>query len=175
MPQARGLLFHGISSYLADRLRPVIQETGLTAYHVIRQNAWYLARAWPGAVRVRPLRCSKADARPLSHPGVSWPSLVQGQLLSDGREQFPHVLGGLGGGLEEQKSGLAGVCFGLGGRDGPLVGLLGDEIQLVTGQGDDDVLVGLALELLDPRLCLIQGRLRPGRQRLLRSWLGGGG
>jgi hypothetical protein len=116
----------------------------------------HLARAWPVAVRVRPLGGPKADSWPLAHPGVSWASLVQWQLLSDGGEQLPHVLGGLGRGLKEQKSGLAGICFSLGGRNGPLVRLLGDEVKLVAGQGDDDVLVGLALELLDPRLGLIQ-------------------
>lgn len=105
---------------------------------------------------------------------MSWPSLVQGQLLSDGREQFPHILGSLGGCLEEQKSGLAGVRFGLGRGDGPLVGLLGNEIQLVACQGDDDVLVGLTLELLDPCLRLIQGCLQPECQQVL-SGEGGGG
>lgn len=102
---------------------------------------------------------------------MSWASLIQGQLLSDGSEQFPHILGSLGGGLEEQKSGLAGVRFGLRCGNGPLVGLLGDEIELVACQGDDDVLVGLALELLDPCLRLIQGCLQPECQQRLGGWL----
>lgn len=38
------------------------------------------------------------------------------------------------------------VCSG----DGALVGLFGDEIELVAGEGDDDVFVGLALEFFDP-------------------------
>lgn len=171
MPQARSLLSHHFSSsphlFLPrraaspndprNRLRCVsCHDIQISQSDVVRQHAWHLARAWAGAVRVRPFGCSKADAWSLSYPGVSRPSLVQGQLLSDGREQLPHILGSLGGCLEEQKSGLAGVSLGLRGGDGPLVGLLGDEIQLVPGQGDDDVLVGLALELLDPCLRLIQ-------------------
>jgi hypothetical protein len=39
--------------------------------------------------------------------------------------------------------------------DGALVGGFGDEIELVSSQGDDDVLVSLALEFLYPGLRLI--------------------
>jgi hypothetical protein len=46
--------------------------------------------------------------------------------------------------------------LGIGGSNGALVGRLGNEIELVSGKSDDDILVGLALELFDPRLRLIQ-------------------
>jgi hypothetical protein len=51
------------------------------------------------------------------------------------------------------------VLFGIGSGDGALVGLFGDEIELVSGKGNDDVLVGLTLQLLDPSLCLVEGSL----------------
>ncbi|KAL2285365.1 hypothetical protein FJTKL_08284 [Diaporthe vaccinii] len=35
MPQARGLLIHRISSYLAEPYRQMIQETGLAVYHAM--------------------------------------------------------------------------------------------------------------------------------------------
>jgi hypothetical protein len=50
--------------------------------------------------------------------------------------------------------------LGVGGGDGALVGGLGDQIELVAGEGDDDVLVCLALELLDPCFRLIKRCLR---------------
>jgi hypothetical protein len=37
------------------------------------------------------------------------------------------------------------VLFGIGSGDGALVGFFGDEIELVSGKGNDDVLVGLTL------------------------------
>jgi hypothetical protein len=86
--------------------------------------------------------------------------LVQGQLLRDGGEKFLDVFARLGGCLEEEKAGFTGVLFGVCGLDGALVGRLGDEIQLVAGEGDDDVLVSLALEFFDPRFRLIQRCLR---------------
>lgn len=52
-----------------------------------------------------------------------------------------------------------GVLFGIGGGNGALVGFFGDEIELVSGESDDDVLVGLTLQLLDPCLCLVEGCL----------------
>lgn len=82
--------------------------------------------------------------------------LVERQLLRDGREQFGDVLGRLGRRLEEEEPSLLRVRLGFGGRDGPLVGLLVDEVQLVTGESDDDVLVCLALQLLDPRFGLVE-------------------
>ena len=51
------------------------------------------------------------------------------------------------------------VLFGVGGGDGALVGFLGDEIELVTGKSDDDILVGLTLKLLDPSLGFVEGCL----------------
>ena len=87
---------------------------------------------------------------------MSRPYLVEGKLLGDGREQLSHVLGGLGRRLEEEETGFLGIRLGIGGRDGALVGLLGDQIQLVSSKGDDDVLVRLALQLLDPSLGLVE-------------------
>lgn len=52
--------------------------------------------------------------------------LIQGQLLRNGCEQVLDILGSLGRRLEEEETGLAGVRFSIGGRDGALVGLLGD-------------------------------------------------
>lgn len=51
------------------------------------------------------------------------------------------------------------VLFGVGGGDSALVGFLGDEIELVTGKSDDDILVGLTLKLLDPSLGFVEGCL----------------
>ena len=118
-----------------------------------------LAAALSIGIRV-PALGLQADAGSLSWSRMSGPGLVQRQLLGDGCEQFPHVLGGLCGGLEEEKACLLGVRFSIGGGNGALVGLLADEIELVSCKGNDDVLVGLALELLDPRLRLVQRGLR---------------
>lgn len=82
--------------------------------------------------------------------------LVERQLLCNGCEELPYVLARLGRCLEEEEAGLAGVLLGVGGLDGALVGRLGDQIELVASKGNDDVLVGLALELLHPRLGLVQ-------------------
>lgn len=87
---------------------------------------------------------------------MPWTGLVQRQLLRNSCEEVPHVLGSLGRSLEEQQACLASVSLRLTGRNGPLVGLLGDKVEFVSGQRDDDVLVGLALELFDPCLRLVQ-------------------
>lgn len=71
--------------------------------------------------------------------------LFNRELLRDCGEEFLDVLGGLSGGLEEEKVGLAGVGFGVGGRDGALVWLFCNKIGLVSCKCDDDVLVGLSL------------------------------
>jgi hypothetical protein len=96
----------------------------------------------------------------LAGPQIPRAGLVQGQLLRDGGEKFLDVFARLGGCLEEEKAGFTGVLLGVCGLDGALVGRLGDEIQLVAGEGDDDVLVSLALEFFDPRFRLIQRCLR---------------
>lgn len=62
-----------------------------------------------------------------------------------------------------------GVLFGVGGGYSTLVGLFGDEIKLVSGEGDDNVLVGLTLKLLDPSLCLVEGCLYGRVNRALRT------
>lgn len=102
----------------------------------------------------------QTHAGSLSWSRMSGARLIQRQLLRNGREQLPHILSSLGRRLEEQQAGLLGVCFGIGGWDGALIGLLADEVELVSGEGDDDVLVGLALQFLDPGLRLIQRGLR---------------
>jgi hypothetical protein len=103
---------------------------------------------------------------------VPWAGLVDWQLLGDSCEELLDVLARLGGRLEEEETGLAGVLLGVGGGNGALVGRFGNEIELVAGKGDDDVLVGLALEFLDPCLCLIQRGL--GCVSVGGSWRGVG-
>lgn len=81
--------------------------------------------------------------------------MLDGQLLCDRGEELLDILGGLGGCLEEEEVGFFCVCLGVGDGDGALVRLLGDQICFVSCEGDDDVLVGLALELFDPCLCFV--------------------
>jgi hypothetical protein len=81
--------------------------------------------------------------------------LVQRKLLSDGGEEFPHVLARLCGCLKEKQTGFAGVLLRVGGGDSALVRRLGNKIKLVAGKGDDYVLVCLTLKLLYPRFRLI--------------------
>ena len=85
------------------------------------------------------------------------PGLVQRQLLRDRCKEFPHILGSLGRRLEKEKAGLLCIGLGIGRLDRTLVGLFRDQVELVTGEGDDDVFVSLALEFLYPRLGLVQG------------------
>jgi hypothetical protein len=96
----------------------------------------------------------------LAWPQIAGTRLVERQLLGNGCEQLLHVLARLGRGFKEEKAGLAGILLGVGRLYGALIGRLGDEIELVAGQRDDDVLIGLALQLLDPRFGLVQRRLR---------------
>lgn len=99
----------------------------------------------------------QVDARSLlAWPQVSWAGLVNGQLLGNGCEEFLYVLARLGRRLEEEQAGLAGILFGIGRRDGALVGRLGHQVELVSSKGNDDVFVCLALQFLDPGLCLVQ-------------------
>jgi len=90
---------------------------------------------------------------------MSRPGLVQRQLPRNRREEFPHILGRLGRRLEEEKTGLLCIGLGIGRLDRPLVGLLRHQVELVASEGDDDVLVGLALEFLHPCLGLVEGGL----------------
>ena len=92
----------------------------------------------------------------LTRSQVSWSTLVQWELLSNCGKQFPHILAGLCGCLEEKQASLAGVLLCVGGGYGALIGRLGDQIELVAGKGDDDVLVRLALQLLYPCFGLIK-------------------
>lgn len=101
----------------------------------------------------------EADALSLAWSGMPRTGLVQRQLLGDGREEVANVLGRLGRRLEEEEAGFACVGLGICCGNGALIRLLGDQIQLVAGKGDDDVFVRLSLQLLDPRLRLIQRRL----------------
>lgn len=105
-----------------------------------------------GLVGLRP----EVDALSLlARSQVPWAGLVDGQFLRDGSEELLYVLACLGGRLKEEEAGFAGVLLGVGGGDGALVGGFGHEIELVAGKGDDNVLVGLALEFLDPGFCLV--------------------
>jgi hypothetical protein len=85
--------------------------------------------------------------------------LFDGELLCNGGEEFLDILGSLCRSLEEEQTSFLGVLFGIRGGDSALVGLFGDQIELVAGKSDDDVLVGLTLQLLDPSLCLVEGCL----------------
>lgn len=85
--------------------------------------------------------------------------LVKRQLLCDRREEFTDILGRLCRGLKKEQPGFSSIRFGIRNGDCPLVRLLSDQIKLVTSQRNDYVLVCLPLQLLDPRLGLVEGRL----------------
>jgi len=95
----------------------------------------------------------------LARSQVPGSRLVDRQFLRDGSEELLHVLACLGRRLEEEEAGFAGILLGVGGGDGALVGGFGHEIEFVAGEGDDDVLVGLALEFFDPGFCFVEGGL----------------
>lgn len=95
----------------------------------------------------------------LPRPQIPGSRLIDGELLGDCGKELSNILAGLGRGLEEEQAGFAGILLGIGRGNGPFVGRLGDQVELVAGQCDDDVLVGLALELLDPGFGLIEGCL----------------
>lgn len=117
-------------------------------------SEWHLAGAGTADVGVGILG-SQTDSWSLTRSGVSGAGLIQGKLLGDGCEEVRNVLGCLGRRLEEEEASFTGVRLGVGCGDGTLIRLLRDQIQLVSCKSDDDVLVCLALELLDPRLCLV--------------------
>lgn len=110
-----------------------------------------LAAAWPVDISVGIL-WSKTDAGSLAGSRMSRSGLIQGKLLCNGSEKFSHVLGGLGRRLEEEKTGLSGVSLGICSWDGSLVGLFVDQIELVSGKRNDDVLICLTLQFFYPRL-----------------------
>jgi len=104
--------------------------------------------------------------RPQTNPGplrrrpqIPRPRLVERQPLGDGGEEVVDVFGRLCRGFEEEQSRLGGVLSRIVGGDGALGGLVGDEVELVAREGDDDVLVGLALQLLDPGFGFVEGGL----------------
>ena len=99
-------------------------------------------------------------ARSRASPHSSLCSLLDRKLLGDSREKLLDILGRLRTGLEEEEVGLSSICLGISSLDCTLVRLFCDEIELVACQGDDDVLVRLPLQLLDPRLCLVERCLR---------------
>ena len=94
--------------------------------------------------------------------------MLNGQLLCNGGEEFFDILGRLCRRLKEEKTGLVGVCLGVVDRDCTFVGLFGDEIEFISGEGDDDVLVCLTLKLLDPGFCFIEGSLY-GENKMVRN------
>ena len=85
--------------------------------------------------------------------------LIKWQFSRNSSEEIPDVLSGLGGRFEKEEPGFAGVGFGVGGSDSALIGVFGDKIGFVACEGDDDVLVCLALELFYPGFCFIKGGL----------------
>lgn len=113
------------------------------------------ARGALAACRLWPQVHSGARARP-DAPGTG---LVKRELLRNGREELAHVLGALGRRLEEEEAGFPGVLLGVGGGYCALVWVLGDEVELVAREGDDDVLICLALQFLDPSFRFVQRRL----------------
>lgn len=82
--------------------------------------------------------------------------LLDGQLFRNRSKQLLHILCRFRTGLEEKKASFSSICLGIRCRHGALVGLLGNEVGLVAGEGDDDVLVRLALELLHPGLRFVK-------------------
>lgn len=86
-------------------------------------------------------------------PGAN---LVKWEFLGDGCEELAHVLSRLRRGLEEEQACLTRVGLGVCDRHCPLVGLLRHQVEFVSGKGDDDILICLSLQLLDPRLGLVQ-------------------
>lgn len=104
-------------------------------------------------VRLRP----QVNALPLlTRSQVPRAGLVERQFLCDSGEKLADILARLGRCFEEKETGFAGVLLGVCGGDGALVWRLGDQIKLVAGESDDDVLVRLALELLNPCFRLIE-------------------
>lgn len=107
---------------------------------------------------------------PGSKINPSWPAgcsphttlrgLLDGQLLCDGREEFLDILGGLGTGLEEEEVRFLCICLRVCCCHRTFIWLLGDKISLVAGQCNNDVLVRLSLQLLDPRLGFVQRGLQ---------------
>lgn len=117
-----------------------------------------LAVAGTGTLSARGLG-PEVDTGSRGCPQVPWASLVEGQLLGDGCEQLAHIRRGFGGGFEEEEASLTGVGLSVGGGNCSLIGAFGDEIELVTRQGNHNVLICLSLKLLYPRLGFIQRRL----------------
>ena len=96
--------------------------------------------------RLRP----QIDALPWIRSQASWSCLIERQFPRDSSEQISDVLSGLGGGLEEEEARFSGVGFSVSGLDGALIWVIGHHIGFIAGEGNDDVLVGLALKLFHP-------------------------
>jgi hypothetical protein len=86
---------------------------------------------------------------------IAGAGLIQGQLLGDCGKEFLNVGGSFGGSFEEEETRFFGVGFGIGGLNSTLIGIIIDHVSLVSGEGDDNVLVCLSLQFLDPRLGLV--------------------
>lgn len=118
----------------------------------MRDTRLAVAPARP-ALRTRLLSTSQVHAtRPTrrASSSSSLTSLLNWQLSRDRGEQLLDVLARLRTGLEEEEVGFLRVRFGVGGGHSALVGLFGDEIEFVTCEADDNVLIGLALQFFDP-------------------------
>lgn len=98
---------------------------------------------------------SQVDTRPLAGSRVPRTGLIEGKFLGNGGKKVADVFGRFGRRLEEEKTCLPCVGFGIGCSDGPLIRLLAYQIKLVAGESDDNVFVGLALEFFDPGLGLV--------------------
>ncbi len=71
--------------------------------------------------------------------------LVKWEFLCDRCEEVAYVLRRFSGGLKEEQAGFMRICLSIGRGDCPLVRVLGDEIELVACESDDDIFVCLAL------------------------------
>ena len=157
--------------YQVQSLHPVVAWTHSKSHRIASYHLCSLPRDIPNKhisqttnpLAVAPARAlSLVSLRPqvdalslLARSQVPGSRLIDRQFLRDSSEELLYVLARLGGRLEEEEAGFVGVLLGVGGGDSALVGGFGHEIELVAGEGDDDVLVGLALEFFDPGFCLV--------------------
>lgn len=86
-PSSHALEVHG-QCHQASRLESSRNQA--SEYDLVDQ----LASTRPTGCGIRILRC-QTDTRSLTRTGMPGPSLLEGQLLRDRREQFPNVLGRL--------------------------------------------------------------------------------
>ncbi len=88
---------------------------------------------------------SEIDTRSGVGPQISRASLIEWEFVCDCPEEFLDIGSGLGGSLEEEQVGFFGVSLSIGSLNDSLIGVIGDHVDFVSGEGDDDVFVGLSL------------------------------